>query len=165
MHTHQNFTFGMLVEEINPAKDAALYCMGGHFCHATDLQLDTGDSIETELAELGEMFSDIISSRPAPGIISFGAQNCSSCVDSGDKAVMQDVIAKVCKLCFVICVTLARNETFQQVKNFCSHTKDPRALQVLFISCSRDGVFCSCILVALLLDGGPSRIHSWLSFC
>jgi hypothetical protein len=123
MHSHQNFTFGMLVEEINPVKDAALYCMGGHFCRAADLQLDTGDSIETELAELGEMLRDIISSRPAPGIVSFGAQNCSSCVDSGDKAVMQDVIAKVFRHCFVICVALARNETLQQVKNFCSHTK------------------------------------------
>jgi hypothetical protein len=95
MHSHQNFTFGMLVEEVNPVKDAALYCMGGHYCRAADLQLDTGDSIETELAELGDMLGDIISAHPNTGVLSTGAENCSSCVNAGDKAVMQDVIAKV----------------------------------------------------------------------
>jgi hypothetical protein len=108
MRAHQNFTFGMLVEEINPVKDAALYCMGGHFCRAADLRLDTGDSIETELAELGEMFNDIISSRPVADIVSFGAQNCSSCVDSSDKAVMQDVIAKVFRDVFLSFVSLVQ---------------------------------------------------------
>jgi hypothetical protein len=96
MRTHQNFTFGMLVEEVNPLKDAALYCMGGHYCRAADLQLDTGDSIETELAELGDMLEDIIlSSQPTSAMSSSGAADCGSCVDAGDKAVMQDVIAKV----------------------------------------------------------------------
>lgn len=95
MRTHQNFTFGMLVEEVNPLKDAALYCMGGHYCRAADLQLDTGDSIETELAELGDMLDDILSSQPTSAMSSSGAADCGSCVDAGDKAVMQDVIAKV----------------------------------------------------------------------
>jgi hypothetical protein len=95
MRTHQNFTFGMLVEEVNPLKDATLYCMGGHYCRAADVQLDTGDSIETELAELGDMLGDIIGSQPRPGVFTSGAEDCGSCVNAGDRAVMQDVIAKV----------------------------------------------------------------------
>jgi hypothetical protein len=95
MRTHQNFTFGMLVEEVNPLRDAALYCMGGHYCRASDLQLDIGDSIETELAELGDMFGDIISSQPNTGVFNSPAEDCGSCVNAGDKAVMQNVISKV----------------------------------------------------------------------
>ena len=95
MRAHQNFTLGMLVEEVQPLKDAALYCMGGHYCRAADLELDTGDSIETELAELGAMLQDVISEPPATAIFTSGAEDCGACVDAGDKAVMQDVIAKV----------------------------------------------------------------------
>jgi len=109
MRAHQNFTLGMLVEEVQPLKDAALYCMGGHYCRAADLELDTGDSIETELAELGAMLQDVISEPPATAIFTSGAEDCGSCVDAGDKAVMQDVIAKV--------------------KNFCAKTKDPKEQQ------------------------------------
>jgi hypothetical protein len=43
MRTHQNFTFGMLVEEVKPVNDASFYCMGAHFCTAAELQLDAGD--------------------------------------------------------------------------------------------------------------------------
>jgi hypothetical protein len=95
MRAHQNFTFGMLVEEVNPLKDAALYCMGGHYCRASELRLDVGGSIETELAGLGEVLGDILSTRPAPGFFTPAADDCSDCVNAGDKAVMQAVIAKV----------------------------------------------------------------------
>jgi hypothetical protein len=95
MRTHQNFTLGMLVEEVQPIRDAELYCMGAHHCRAAELELDTGDSTETELAELGDMLIDIVDAQPTAGIFSSGAEDCGSCVDAGDKAVMQDVITKV----------------------------------------------------------------------
>jgi hypothetical protein len=95
MRTHQNFTLGMLVEEVQPVKDALLYCMGARYCRASEAELDSGDSTETELAELGDMLVDIISAQPSAGISISGANDCGSCVDAGDKAVMQGVIAKV----------------------------------------------------------------------
>ncbi len=109
MRTHQNFTLGMLVEEVQPIRDAELYCMGAHHCRAAELELDTGDSTETELAEIGDMLIDIISAQPTADIFSSGADDCSSCVNAGDKAVMQDVITKVLVRIFLFhCCALAK---------------------------------------------------------
>jgi hypothetical protein len=85
MRTHQNFTVGMLVEDVQPVKDALLYCMGARYCRASEAELDSGDSTETELAELGDMLVDIISVQPSAGIF--------------DKAVMQGVITSYRMFC------------------------------------------------------------------
>lgn len=36
MRTNQNFTIGMLVEGVQPVKDALLYCMGARYCRASE---------------------------------------------------------------------------------------------------------------------------------
>jgi len=111
---------------------------------------DTRDSTETELAELGDMLSDIVSARPSRGVFASAAENCSTCVDAGDKAVMQDVVAKVALglgfgcgiwgLCFGFAVVAlfvrsalgapTNRDTQQQVKAFCAHATDPQQQKV-----------------------------------
>ncbi len=175
MRTHQNFTFGMLVEEVKPVNDAAFYCMGAHFCRAGELQLDAGDSTETELAELGDMLKDIVGSRPAPGVFTSAAENCSTCVDSGDKAVMQDVVAKVPLVCGRRTFRLPTVTHCNRSRTSALTPQIPKRNRCLLLDCSHifetgfafstRGTLHSLAPTALRLGCCPSRIHPWFPVC